>query len=303
MRSGLHITISILACCAALASCTKPYVPHDYNPYMVVKCTEVLEYCPAPGQFIGDGYEAKTMEEACEHAYQRMSENKYVSLGAFGGYIVAKLEHSIVPSDGFIIVVGNFTESSSEPGIVYVMEDKNGNGLPDEEWVEIKGSLYGSSEETRDYSVTYYRPADIHSDVRWTDNQGGEGLILYNDWHKQDSYYPQWISEDSYTLSGPRLASRAYDSSDNGSMWINPSYGSGYADNFTIEDVNFIDAVNKENKNFLIPRSANVFSVPRECSQVSFVKVQCAVQDECGWIGEVSTEVCGIYGLQCFFLE
>ena len=67
---------------------------------------------------------------------------------------------------------------------------ENGNGLPDDEWYELAGSEYGKDTETRNYEITYYRPQPANGDIRWTDNQGGEGFVYRNSYHQQDSYYP-----------------------------------------------------------------------------------------------------------------
>lgn len=280
------------------ASCT-PDITRGYNPYSIVKCSDVVEYLPAPGQFIGEGYEADTMEEACEYAYGRMSEGAYVSLGAFGGYIVAKLEHDIGGSETYIAVVGNSTSSSSEPGIVYYMYDVNRNGLADEEWHELEGSLHGTEEEFHDYSVTYFRPED-GQDVYWKASDGSEGHVTRNSYHSEADYYPAWVKEDSYTLTGIRLKSRAYDQSGNGTMWINPTYGEGYADNYANEFPDLRKNVNKFFGKPAITQNANILFVGRP---FDFVKVQTAVMDQCGWIGEISTEVCGVFAIECHYVE
>ena len=38
------------------------------------------------------------------------------------------------------------------------MQDVNGDGLPNDEWYELKGSEYGKPETIQDYAVTYFRP-------------------------------------------------------------------------------------------------------------------------------------------------
>lgn len=88
-----------------------------------------------------------------------MMRNTYVSLGGFGGYIVVGFDHSIDASGGYdLAIVGNSFEGSSEPGIVWVMQDENGDGLPNDTWYELKGSETGKAETLQDYAVTYYRP-------------------------------------------------------------------------------------------------------------------------------------------------
>ena len=60
---------------------------------------------------------------------------------------------------------------SAEPGIVFVSKDANGNGKPDDEWYELKGSEYGKDTETREYEITYYRPNLANQNVFWKDNK------------------------------------------------------------------------------------------------------------------------------------
>ena len=100
------------------------------------------------------------MEEACAYAEDRMMRNTYVSLGGFGGYIVVGFDHSIDASGGYdLAIVGNSFEGSSEPGIVWVMQDINGNGEPDDEWYELAGSEYHKPETRHGFQITYTRPA------------------------------------------------------------------------------------------------------------------------------------------------
>jgi len=117
---------------------------------------------------------------------------------------------------------------SAEPGIVLVSKDENGNGLPDDEWYELAGSEYGKDTETRNYEITYYRPQPANGDIRWTDNQGGEGFVYRNSYHQQDSYYPNWIKEDEITFRGTRLKDNAINE---GGTWVGYCYPWGYADN------------------------------------------------------------------------
>ena len=171
--------------------------------------SQVYEYTPAPGQFINDGVTLTTQEEACSYAFERLSQGQFVSLGAFGGYLTAGFDHSVESSTdgGFDLqITGNAHSSSSEPGIIWVSQDENGNGLPDDTWYELRGSEYGKPETWQDYAVTYYRPAENGMSVEWTDNRGGSGTIDYLPaYHHQDTYYPVWITADRYTLRGTRL--------------------------------------------------------------------------------------------------
>ena len=262
--------------------------------------SKVFEYMPAPGQFIGDtktgGFsgEELTSADAVSYAEKRMAEGKFLSLGGFGGYVIVGFDHSIDNSVGYDIAIGcNAFKGSSEPGVVWVMQDENGDGEPNDTWFELQGSESNAETTIKEYSVTYYRPTAAGQPVKWSDSEGEEGEIDYlAAYHTQDYYYPQWIKEDSYTLSGTRLAARNYDSSGNGTMWVQPAYGWGYADNFSDED----HTLEGGNMNlFDIANAIDSEGKTKELKYIDFVKVQTAVNAKSGWLGELSTEVTGFY--------
>ena len=202
---------------------------------------EVFEYTPAPGQFIGEtktgGFSGneKTAADAVAYAEMRLTKKSYVSLGGFGGYIVVGFDHSIDNVEGYDLAIqGNAFDGSPEPGIVWVMRDENSNGLPDDTWYELAGSETGKTETIQNYSVTYYRPTAPKKPVQWTDSEGNSGQIDYlAAYHQQEYYYPAWIEADSYTLTGTLLKARNYDKLGNGTMWVQPAYDWGYADNYS----------------------------------------------------------------------
>ncbi len=262
--------------------------------------SKVFEYTPAPGQFIGDvilsGFDGSetTPEAACAYAERRLSERNYVSLGGFGGYIVVGFDHSIDNDGGYNIAIeGNSMAGSSEPGIVWVMRDENGNGLPDDTWYELKGSEYGAEGTLSGYSVTYYRPENAKSPVRWTDSLGGEGEIDYIRAHSQDSYYPAWVEADSYTLTGTRLAPKNYVDEETGN-WVQPPYDWGYADNFSpVDRLTDDDNANADpsSNHFKISNAVTADGRAANLPYVDFVKVQTALNTKSGGLGENSTEV------------
>ena len=275
---------------------------------------KVYEYTPAPGQFINEtktgGFDGTqtTPEAAIAYAERRMSEvdregNPYpnwVSLGGFGGYIVVGFDHSIDNSGDYDFgILGNSFSGSSEPGIVWVMQDENGDGEPNDTWYELAGSETGKAETIRNYEVTYYRPSGASMPVQWTDNQGNSGEIDYlTQFHRQEYYYPLWIEADSYTLRGTCLAPRNYDASGNGSYWVNAEYDWGYADNFSpVDRLTSEDNTNADaNANlFKISNAIDMDGEPISLEFIDFVKVQCGVNTKSGWLGEVSTEVFGFY--------
>ena len=266
----------------------------------------VYEYTPAPGQFINElktgGFDGTqtTPETAIAYAEERMREVNWVSLGGFGGYIIVGFDHSIQNSGDYDIgILGNSFSGSSEPGIVWVMQDENGNGEPDDTWYELAGSETGKETTIQNYAVTYYRPSGAGMPVQWTDNLGNHGEVDYlAQFHRQDYYYPLWIEEDSYTLTGTCLEPRNYDASGNGSYWVNVEYDWGYADNFSPVDrlTEEENAGAEANANhFKISNAIDFECEPIHLDYIDFVKVQVGVNTKSGWLGEVSTEVFGFY--------
>ena len=270
------------------------------TPSSAEQWDRVWEYTPAPGQFIKDaktgGFtgDELTPEAAAAYAERRMSEGAIVSLGGFGGYIVVGFDHSVDNVVGSEIAIrGNAFDGSSEPGVVWVMQDENGDGEPNDTWYELRGSETGKAATIQNYSVTYFRPEAEGQPVKWRDSEGQEGEIDYlKAFHPQPSYYPAWINEASYTLTGTRLEARNYDKSGNGSYWVQPAYDWGYVDNFSAQDY--------------LPeqRVVNIFDIANamddsgeavELKYIDFVKVQTACNAKSGWLGENSTEVVDIY--------
>lgn len=259
----------------------------------------VYEFIPAPGQYVGEATFAYTGAElthqaAIEYAEGRLSDGSIISLGGFGGYIVVGFDHSIVNREGDydFAIYGNAFDGGSEPGVVCVMQDLNGNGLPDDQWYELRGSESDVATTLTNYSVTYYRPSASSQSVSWVDSLGESGTIdYYGAYHSQDYYYPLWIESDIYTLSGTRLEARNVQEST--TSWDNQSYPWGYADNFGDDLLTEDDSLDGSNQ-------ANAFKIENamfsdgsavELTHIDFIKVQVAVNAKSGLLGELSTEV------------
>ncbi len=267
---------------------------------------KIFDYTPAPGQFINElktgGFDGTqtTMEAAIAYAEKRMRVENWVSLGGFGGYIVVGFDHSIDNSGDYDFgIKANSFAGSSEPGIVWVMQDENGDGEPNDTWYELAGSETGKATTIQNYAVTYYRPSGAGMPVQWTDNHGNHGVVDYlAQFHRQEYYYPLWIEEDSYTLTGSCLEPRNRDASGNGSYWVNDKYDWGYADNFSPVD-RLSDEDNAEGginaNHFKISNAIDCDGEPIHLDYIDFVKVQVGVNAKSGWLGELSTEVCGFF--------
>lgn len=257
---------------------------------------EVVEFMPAPGQFVNDaakaGYSGQsTVAEALDYARSRIRDGLEISLGGFGGYVIAAFDHSVANNGGYeFSVAGNQIDTSNEPGVVWVMQDVNGNGLPDDEWYELRGSETGKEQTVQEYAVTYYKPSAPRQSVRWTDNLGGRGTVNYlAQFHSQDYYYPLWLQRESQTYYGTRLAQNTTQ----GDMWSNDPYEWGYADNTGSDN---LTAERKDGKTyFRISNAMTLDGRPADLRYIDFVKVQSAVNGSAGVLGEVSTEVVGIF--------
>ena len=276
-----------------------------YSPYI----SSVLEYNPAPGQFVntmpmyeeGDTYE--TMRQKAEESI--LGTNKsLISLGAWGGYVTFAFDHSVVnkPNEMDFLIEGNaFLSSptqkggSSEPGIVMVSIDMNQNGLPDDTFYELAGSEYSTPSTIHHYSLTYHRtPADHvpafekkspitdSTYILWTDNQGAEGYVKKNSFHTQN-YFPMWLKDSTLTFYGSCLPDNAYDANSDGTLWTLTFYGQGYA------DCNPNDSVDLNS--FDISWAVTEDGTPIYLPCADFVRVYTGMNQECGWIGETSTEI------------
>lgn len=254
----------------------------------------VDEYRPAPGQFVNTMPEYEvgdTQEDMARKCTELLAdgERRLVTLGAYGGYIVFHFYHPIANVDGKkdFAVWGNAFANNAEPAVVMVAVDANGNGRPDDEWYELRGSEYDNPLTRHNYSLTYsYRQM---SDIPWADNEGAEGVIARNEYHEQD-YFPQWLcAEGSLTFHGVRLPDNA---SWNGSQFLLPAYAYGYADN----QPNLLSdnaTPNTDGCGFDIGWAVDANGQHVALSHIDFVKVYNAMNQQCGWIGETSTEISG----------
>lgn len=267
---------------------------------------KIYEWIPAPGQYINDfgsdfeNVTTLTASEVADWALKRLNQNYYVSLGSFGGFIVAGFDHSVKNTGDYEIgVIGNaflsVNGNSNEPGIVYVMQDENHNGLPDDTWYELKGSDTFATGTIRNYEVTYYRPEEDGQPVKWTDNFGNSGEVNYlGAFHSQSTYYPFWVNSDTYTLSGTCLEAKTWKNPETGN-WDNPPFEWGYVDNIGEDNVEYGDFPNCNR--FRISNAINYEGESVYLDYIDFVKIQTGVFSEAGWLGEISTEILGIIDL------
>lgn len=298
--TGLYTAALCAPLCAGAAT---PYV------------ARVFEYRPAPGQFINTSptyTEGDTEADMCRKALEAIggTAGGTVSLGAFGGYITFGFDHTVrnEPGQADFTVLGNSffnpkaektDGGSSEPGVIMVSRDDNGNGLPDDTWYEISGEAHTSA--TAGYTITYTRPAADHqpavSDPRgafsddryiaWTANDGTSGylrkLVLYT-----QPYYPGWIADETLTFTGTRLPGNAFREGSRIKEWVLYPVGRGYADCYPNDDTRAgID----------ISLAVDAQGNPANLSGVDFVRVYTGQNQDLAELGETSTEVTGAVDL------
>lgn len=281
----------------------------EYSPYI----SEVVEYCPAPGQFVNElppYEEGDTYADMLQKATDCISgtNDVMITLGAFGGYVTFKFDHTVVniPGERDLRFWGNaFYEltdtdrqgGSAEPGIVMVSYDVNCNGLPDDPFYELAGSAYSDPLTRHRYTITYSRPDSSKAPepdggyitdatyIPWADSDGGSGYVAMNAFHSQP-YWPQWLPESVIGLSftGTRLPDNAVDRYGNGSYFILYCFDWGYVDNHPNDEYG--------PNAFDISWAVDAFGLPVDLPGVDFVRVYTAENQYCGWLGETSTEIC-----------
>lgn len=273
--------------------------------------TKVLDYAPAPGQFIDykrylkEGQDSLSLSK--EDVLEQLTESMYnnvshlLSLGAYGGSVVFGFDQSIVNVQGNydFKVYGNAmyrpgymleddtVGGSTEPGIVMVSRDDNKNGLADDTWYELAGSEYNSEKTIKNYSITYYNPDSLYSDILWRDNQGDSGYVSRMSFHRQSTYYPIWLNKDSLVIKGNLLAENAVNLSNNPNIpnYLLVCYDYGYADNH---------ANSNDYSSFKIEWAVDSFGNEVLLPSIDFVKIYTGINAYYSNLGELSTEVAGI---------
>lgn len=302
MKKSLLALTAMVALSAGAGN--SPYIAHVYD------------FMPAPGQFVNvfpaykPGYTQDSINAQLETALCGKLGGS-VSLGSYGGYIIFGFDHPVVNKHGYDVkIYGNAMQSaavadmaggSCEPGIIMVGVDMDGDGVPSDgdKWYEIKGNDYDRSQHN--FEVTYYKPDEdkvrvphaswrFISDVEyvlWTSNDQNpdstSGYVWRNTFHTQP-YWPLWIEDTVLTFRGTKLPNTSIDMSNgNGNNWFQPFFGEGYVDNLP----------NGQEPGFMIDWAIDEDGRPANLDHIDFIKVYSAQLDYCGWLGEVSTEVCG----------
>lgn len=258
----------------------------NFSPYI----TKVFDYKYGPGQHAnlipsnwkGDDFIGQPWT----------GTRQFTSLGGWGGYIIAGFDHSVKNVDGADFAIFTQPGAGSEPAVVFVMNDANNDGIPnDGEWAEIRGSEYNHSETIHNYQVTYYKPVS-NGNVTWKDNKGNIGEL------KPVVESPSWWwsgygDKTEVTFSGVKLPD-AYKNISNqadNENWVVRSgmFTYGYAECYNNLDYNNSLKANLFDISNAVDKAGNKVNLPA----ISFVKVQSGVFQIAGWLNEISTEISG----------
>jgi hypothetical protein len=259
-------------------TCTPPEGTYRRTNGVKNHATDAFYYIPAPGQYIGS-MSGKTIASALQdvQAWCTKGIDTYCMIGSFGGYYIVGFDHSVSnePDKADLQINGNPFAGWCESGIVWVMQDENGNGQPDDTWYELKGSETGKPATKQRYALTYYRPKDISSSVvAWTDNMGKSGAAGRGG-------YPRIIVEDYYTLTGTCLASTALET---GGISYSECYDWGYVDGINSSPLR------PTTGHFWIEDAIQADGSPARLQYIDFVKVHTAINAMTKNVGEISTE-------------
>ncbi|TVR04730.1 MAG: hypothetical protein EA403_04545 [Spirochaetaceae bacterium] len=294
LRVALLLALALVVSCdTGLGSTT------DSSPYI----TQVFDYKYGVGQ-----HASLVGPDGMAHAQRFVgTDSRFVYLGGWGGYIVAGFDHDVPNLSGkkdFAV----YTQPGvgDEPGVVFVMADVNGNGLPDDIWYELSGSETGKCYNTtdcyiRDYQVTYFRPTESDDNIIWEDNQDPQGYGELVPGFGDSSASWWWEGRgnvDKVTFSGVKLPNSKHQV---GSDWNDfvDRHTWGYAENYSGTDLRTLPFGTTT-------RTANVFDIgnavdgdgnPVSLPSIRFIKIQTGVFQIAGWLNEVSTEVSGAVSL------
>lgn len=262
----------------------------------------VHEYIPAPGQLInttpwGVPSSASTITGSLEGK---------LTLGSFGGSVIFSFDQPVEndPNNPFGIdftIFGNALPDWCEPGVVWVMQDENQNGLPDDTWYEIAGSDHFFQQSVRNYSVTYKNPGAAGMPIPWIDNLDSSGFVMANSFQTQP-YYP---STDSFPNINPTEQTYygTFIPTELNLTGFIKSYAKafGYADNqlkgsapWTLPDNPYTPEIENSGGDAIdISWAIDSTGHYVELNQIHFIKIVSGGLENAGILGEISTEITG----------
>lgn len=256
-----------------------------------IVCTQALPAAP-PNTKPPDG----TIKNFAPGQFSAGGSGYGWSLGAQGGYEIWTLRRV---NDGTrnIQIYGNPMSSWSEPGIVWVSIDANGNNYPDDTWYELKGSEDEHPTRrdliTREYAVRYMKSGEDEyinefgqpvAGVFWVDGKGRAGKMRGG-----------WMTAATGAINGNWAVFTGTLLQDDGKMNA-AAYDGIITDCFGLGGWGYVDAAVTVG-GFSIADAVQRDGSPANLPWIDFVKVQTAVFCYGGAFGEVSTEIKSADGL------
>jgi hypothetical protein len=229
---------AVLASAEATVQCVSGAVKRDAGPSSAAKAAKLTAWTVvAPGQFGSTSSRLGDLHGA----------------GGFGGYSVFMFDHSVEKrgtGGEEIHIGGNAFPGWEEAGVIWVSQDENGNGEPDDTWYELKGSHTFDASAVRRYALMF------RNNYTWEDNQGIVGT------------YPSLQrysggNRESLTLTGTLLPLAAH-------MW-------GYADVYDNGRLSLSNAIQADGSAADVPF-------------IDFLKIVTGQNKADGSVGEHSTE-------------
>ena len=289
------------------------------SPY----ATKIIDFLPAPGQFVNSQAflydDAKKLLGVDNDGNPKKPDpSAMISLGGFGGYVIFGFDQPITsdprhPYGVDFTINGNSFEPWEkgwwcEPAAVMVMEDKNGDGIPnDGEWYELAGSDYWLKTTRRNISMTYTNPKyNGRYTVPWTTSDGRAGALITNNYHNQPYFplpenYPS-AKRDKLTFDGTQIMCSP-DKRVPSYIEFYRAPAFGYSDNKGIYNKSdmtrplnpyYDDANGKSSDGFSLSWAVDKDGNYIDMQKADFVKVYTNGSFNAGWLGEWSSEVCGI---------
>ncbi|MCC6320216.1 MAG: hypothetical protein IT438_02130 [Phycisphaerales bacterium] len=260
----------IYLCCLAVLHLGCPAAHAD--PF----ATRVLDYSPAPGQFINNpqfNNPSRALGAPIGGSTSSPDNTKLVSLGGLGGSITLGFDHPIhdSPHNRFgadIIVFGNAHWVGGDPlrryaecGVIEVARDTNANGLADDPWYLVPGS-HLAAPATRPFAL----PASPFAGA-------AAGPILINATPPVEAIFGYADLTPTLAPAEGENPDLLYTSPDDPrTVGLSPGSGGGDA----IDIAQAIDPAT---------------GAPANLDRIDFVRVSTAVNSTHPVLGEVSTEV------------
>jgi len=176
------------------------------------------------------------------------------------------------------------------------------------------------TEGDKTYSLAYSwqeKSQVIDNYIYWEDNKGHNGYENKNSYHKQ-SYWPEYAGE-TIVIRGEYLPVNSFDQGGQGNNYVQDAMWWGFPTELTGEHAVHYDELKNINSNKSFGMGAwgycdnypNAHSLstidiewavdetgtPVHLDHIDFIKVQSGTHKQSGWIGEISTEFCGVEDL------